>query len=331
MSELRQDITSGDWVIIATGRAKRPRFLDEQKKPRTASPIENCPFEDLQKSGNWPPIIAYPNEKNWQVVLLPNKYPALSGEESRCAESSLCGIYHREDGRGYHDIVVTRDHVKNFADVSPVMARNIFDVFQERHRIMAKDSCNAYISTFCNWGASVGASIGHPHYQLLTLPIIPPHIVRSLAGSKAYFKKNHRCVRCDVIREERKHKKRVIAENEYAIAFTPYASKSPFEVSIFPKKHFPAFGETPKKVVYGAAALLQLVLRRVRKHVNDPDLNFFIHGAPFERSKYPYHHWHIEIVPRISVFGGFEYSTEIDINVVDPDMAAAMLRGEKVV
>ena len=328
MSELRQDITSGDWVIIAPGRAERPLFLSQKKRPRVPSPKSKCPFEDLKKSGNWPPIVAYPDEKNWQIVLLQNKYPALTHENVCHAELLRHGIYCREAGIGQHDLVVTRDHDKNFADISPALAAKLFDVFQERHRAMARDSCSAYISTFFNWGASVGGSIWHPHYQILTLPIIPPHIARSLAGSKAYFKKNHRCVRCDIIREELKYKRRIVAENKFAVAFAPYASKSPFEVSIFPKPHISAFGETQPDVLHGTAALLQSVLRKMRARVNDPDLNFFIHGAPLDHDKYSYHHWHIEVVPRISLFGGFEYSTEIDINVVDPDNAAAILRGK---
>lgn len=329
MSELRQDITSGDWVIIAPGRAKRPLFLDQKKKPRVPTPKSECPFEDLKKSGNWPPIIAYPNEKNWQIVLLPNKYPALTHENVRSAKPLYRGIYCHQAGFGQHDVVVTRDHNKNFADISPAMAASVFDIFQERHRVMARDPSNAYVATFFNWGRLVGGSIWHPHYQILTLPIVPPHIVRSLAGSKAYFKKNHRCVRCDILREERAHKYRIIAENKFALAFTPYASKNPFEVSIFPKSHLPSFSETPPDVLHGVAALLQLVLRWTKVRVNDPDLNFFIHGAPLDHGKYFYHHWHVEIVPRISLYGGFEYSTEVDINVVDPDAAAAILRGEK--
>jgi len=331
MSELRQDLTSGDWVIIAPGRSKRPRSLGTKNKTRKPSPKSGCPFEDLEKTGNWPPIAAYPTEKKWQIVLLPNKYPALVHDETmHCSGPQAHGIYRFQEGIGYHDLVVTRDHNKNFAEISPALAASLFDVFQERHRTMAKDPCNAYTVTFFNWGISVGGSIWHPHYQILTLPIVPPHITRSLKGSEEYFQKNHRCVRCDMIREECAYKKRIIAENESAIAFTPYASKSPFEVAIFPKTHIPTFGETPTNILHGTAELLQVVLRRIKKYVADPDLNFFIHGAPFDHGKYSYHHWHIEVVPRISVFGGFEYSTEIDINMVDPDVAAALLRGEKI-
>ena len=72
MSELRQDIISGDWIILATGRASRPNFLDEKKKQRKRTPKSKCPFEDLESDGNWPPILSYPDPENWEIVLIPN-------------------------------------------------------------------------------------------------------------------------------------------------------------------------------------------------------------------------------------------------------------------
>jgi galactose-1-phosphate uridylyltransferase len=99
-------------------------------------------------------------------------------------------------------------------------------------------------------------------------------------------------------------------------------------VSIFPKRHLPSFGHTPAADARAVAELLQGVLRSMRKRVGDPDLNFFIHGAPFDYKKYPYHHWHVEVIPVnvVSPPGGFEVSTEVIINVVDPDRAAKILR-----
>ena len=134
------------------------------------------------------------------------------------------------------------------------------------------------------------------------------------------------------MREERKKKVRVIDENENAIAVAPYASKHEFEVDILPKKHWSSLRATPAPVVCDMAVMLQSVMMRLRKHVNDPDLNFFIHDAPTSHEHYGYHHWHIEVVPInvVQVPGGFEVSTAIKINVMDPDKVAAILRGEKV-
>ena len=328
MSELRQDLTSGDWVLLAPGRASRPKFLDQKKKPRKPTPKNKCPFEDLRKSGNWPPILALPSEKDWKIAVIPNKYPAIS-RGPVCSVPFRYGIYHARTAVGTHNLIVTRDHNKHFTDLSKAEAAKVFEVFQALHGMAAKDRCAAYVSSFYNYGQEAGASVWHPHYQILSLPIIPPHNVRSLRGANDYFKKFGRCVRCDIIKVERKKKTRVIFENEHAIALAPYASKRPFELTVLPKKHWASFRETPPAAVRDVALALQSALQRMKKYANDPDLNFFIHDTPLDHKDYRHHHWHIEVIPRIAFEAGFEFSTRIDINVVDPDAAAAILRGKK--
>lgn len=329
MSEFRQDISSGDWVIIATGRASRPDMLKKKSEPRKPSPKSTCPFENFQKSGNWPPIASYPEGKDWRVIVIPNKYPAVA-EMKVCAESFQEGLYTGKTGVGIHELMVTRDHNKTFSDLSPREAAEVFQAFQDRHRLAAKDPCIIYATTFFNWGASVGGSIWHPHYQFIGLPVIPPHATHSMHGESLYFKKHHRCVRCEILKEERKKKTRIVAENEFAMAITPYASKRPFEVNIIPKAHLSGFDKTPRATLAGIAAVTQTVLRAMKRHAGDPDLNFFIHDEPLDGKSYPYHHWHIEVLPNISRLGGLEFSTGIYINIVDPNAAAAVLRGKTI-
>jgi UDPglucose--hexose-1-phosphate uridylyltransferase len=202
MSEFRQDITSGDWVIVAPGRAKRPEELVKKKEPRKPAPKKTCPFEDLMASGNWPPRFVWPSSrqsasaqaadgKDWKIAVIKNKYPALS-HEGGCAVDGGSGIYPMKTGTGEHEIVIGHDHMKNFADIDRATAGRLFEIFQLRHRALAENGCLLYASTFANWGPSAGASVWHPHYQILAMPIIPPHIVHSLAGSAAYFRKHKR-------------------------------------------------------------------------------------------------------------------------------------------
>ncbi len=329
-SEFREDPVSGDWVILAPGRAGRPEDLIKTQKPRRPSPRRTCPFEDLRKSGNWPPVAAFPSVENWKIAVIPNKYPALT-HGAGCAVSFTRGMYHAKTGVGDHEIVVTRDHLKNFADLGARDAAELFQVFRARHRALATDPCNAYVSTFFNWGPGAGASMWHPHYQILALPIVPPHVARSLRGAREYFRRHHRCVRCDIIAAERRGKERVVAENSGAIAFAPFAAKHAFEVSIFPKRHEPSLAGTPDGALADVAHLLQEVMRRMKRTLGDPDLNMFIHDAPLGRS-YPYHHWHLELLPVevVSPPGGFEAATVANINVVTPEAAATVLRGRRV-
>ncbi|MDO8536790.1 MAG: galactose-1-phosphate uridylyltransferase [bacterium] len=325
MPELRQDLISGDWVLVAPGRSKRPDQFIKKKPKRHPAPKSVCPFEDLRKSGNWPPIVAYPNVEHWEVVLLPNKFPALM-HGPVCAVSFRDGIYKAKTGIGSHNLLITRDHHKNFAELNSKLAVKVLTMLQAWHREAAKDKCIAYTSSFFNWGPTAGASVWHPHYQILSLPIIPPHTAKSLHGAERYFKKHKRCGRCDVVKEEQKQKKRIVGENARAIAVVPYAAKHPFEVSILPKKHQANFWKTSPAEIRDVALLLQSVLRKMKKNLHDPDLNFFIHDVPTDHGQYDYHHWHVEVVPKISTEAGFELSTGIDINVVEPEMAAKILR-----
>jgi UDPglucose--hexose-1-phosphate uridylyltransferase len=331
MSELRQDLVSGDWVVIAPGRAKRPDQLIKKKIPRKRTPKSTCPFEDLEKSGN-EPIALYPEGvqgNKWHFAVIPNKYPALIHSDERIADRYY-GIYRTKPGVGDHELVIGRDHNKNLAELSPKDATALFEIFQERYRAVSAAEKYAYVSGFLNWGPLAGASIWHPHYQILTLPIIPPHILHSLRGSEEYFRQHHVCVRCEIIKMERKDRSRIIAQNSNAIAIAPYASKRPFEISILPRKHFSFFEKTPMAVIKDVAALAQTVLRNIKKHLHDPDLYLYIHSAPIDGGSYEHHHWHIEIVPVnvVSPPGGFEISTVVNINVIDPDEAAKILRGK---
>ncbi|MDO8664204.1 MAG: HIT domain-containing protein [Candidatus Liptonbacteria bacterium] len=333
MSELRQDLVSGDWIISATERAKRPDQLLQKKKVRKPSSISSCPFEDMKKSGNWPPIEIYPasaaikpNGKNWKIAVIPNKYPALR-HDNVCAMSFKTGPYERLSGIGHHDLVITRDHYKNLAHLSEKEGLELFEVLQKRYRELKKDKCLAYASTFFNWGESAGASLYHPHCQMLTLPIIPPHISHSLSGSSNYFRKHRRCVHCDIIDFEERNKKRIIVKNQVAVAMTPFVSREPFQIKIFPRKHQPYFEKTPVADMKQIVSALQTVLKKIEKNLHDPDFNIFIHTAPLKnQSRYKHYHWHIEILPKISTMAGFELGTGVDINVVDPDAAAKILR-----
>lgn len=328
MSEFREDPVSGDWVLIAPGRASRPSFLTAKRRIRKATPKSTCPFEHPEETGNWPPLLAYPDEKHWNVMVVPNKYPALIHQDV-CSVPFHYGMYLARTGVGDHDLVITRDHRKNFADLAPAAAREVFKVFQARCFAALKNPCTTYVIPFFNWGPNAGASVGHPHYQIVAAPIIPGHSAHSMANAAAYYKRHGRCVRCDVITMERKERVRIVAENRHAIALAPYASKIPFEVSIMTKAHHPFFYKTPDAVTGDVAALLQLTMKRLKAHANDPDLNFFIHEAPVDEREHRYHHWHVEVLPRLTVPAGFEFSTGIYINIVPPELATAILAGKK--
>ncbi len=332
-SELRQDLVSGDWIVISPGRAKKHLQLLKKTGKRKKAPISGCPFENPVKNGN-KPILLYgrkkeggkKEERDWQAMLIENKYPVFA-HKNVCGRNFKYGPYSVVEGIGHHDIFITRDHNDNFSRLSKDSANLVFRAFRDRYLMLYNDPCLNYISIFQNWGPKAGATIYHPHYQIIALPIIPPDVGHSLSGSSHYFKKFKKCVHCVMIEWEKKFRRRIIYENKGAIVFTPFISREPFELRIFPKKHLPYFEDTPPKDLEWVVEALQKALMKIEKRLKDPDYNFFIHTAPIlDKKKYKHYHWHIEIQPKISISAGFELGTGIEITVVDPDEAAKILR-----
>jgi UDPglucose--hexose-1-phosphate uridylyltransferase len=324
-SELRQDLVSGDWVAIAPGRAKRPRQLIKKEKKIKKSK-RDCPFEDFSKSGNKESVLEFKNKGEWFIKIIPNKYPAFSPKKGKI-KIFKNGPYSVLEGVGHHDLAITRDHDKNFPALSKKEANLVFRAFVERYKALAEDSRSAYVSIFHNWGLKAGASVYHPHYQIIAIPVVPPDVNHSLGGSLNYFRKNKKCVHCVMLEHEKKIKSRIVYENKEALVFAPFVSREPFELRIFPKKHFSYFEDTPNNVMEMMVDALQTALKKMERKLGDPDYNFFIHTAPIlGKKKYGYYHWHIEVQPKISVSAGFELGTGIEITVVDPNDAAKILK-----
>lgn len=328
VQELRQDVVTGDWTILAAGRSKRPdQFYRKEKRKK--APKKGCPFEHPHEEA----FMVYPSGasiKNWKLQVIPNKYPILRDHDSLCSEIFSYGPYRYASAIGHHEVVITRDHHKNYPRLSPADALLVLKSFQQRYRVTAQDKCIAYFFALHNWGPSAGASVYHPHYQIIALPVVPPNVYRSLHGSKKYYEKHHICVHCEMIAWEVAHNDRVVFENDEAIAFTPYASRFPFELRVFPKMHFPYFEDTPESVLKGVASILRKTLAALEKYVGDPDYNFYIHTSPIrEKGSHAHYHWHIEILSQLTKIASLEIGTGIEVNVVHPGEAAAILRGDK--
>lgn len=329
-SELRQDLVSGDWVAVAPSRLKRPEEFKRREK-RKKAPLKNCPFENPQDGALGEPILVHTDPKTgkWTLQIVPNKYPAFTHKDV-CPALIKHGPFFVVGGAGHHDIVITRDHNKNFSHLSFSAANRVFQAFRDRYLMLFNDKCLAYISIFHNWGPKAGASIYHPHYQMIAIPVIPPDVEHSVRGSRRWFKKHKTCVHCKMIEWEKKEKTRVIYENKGAIAFTPFVSREPFEVRILPKKHLPYFENTLDEDIEFIVDALQKSIQLLRKSLKDPDYNFFIHTAPLRKKEnYKHYHWHIEILPKVDISAGFELGTGIEINPVDPDFAAKILKNHR--
>ncbi len=327
ISELRQDLVTGDWVVIATGRAHRPQEFAKTRH-RIQESKKSCPFEALIEE----PLSLYgfsgEKEGEWNVKVVSNKYPAFG--KGVCALFHTIGPYQMTEGVGSHEVVVTRDHNRSIALMSVEEVELLVRAYQDRYLALRNADCVEYVSIFHNHGRDAGASIMHPHSQIIAIPVIPPEVARSLKGSADYYTANKECIHCVILKYELQDKKRLVYENEMFVVFAPFASKTAFELHLFPKKHNPNFELIVRNQRESLADAMCALFEKLYTGLKNPDYNFFLHTAPSTQSaEFDHYHWHIEVIPKTAIWAGFEIGTGIQISTLAPESAAEFLRNTK--
>jgi UDPglucose--hexose-1-phosphate uridylyltransferase len=177
-----------------------------------------------------------PNAANWRVRVIPNKYPALRVEGE--VKSRGYGLYDVMSGIGAHEVIIeTPDHDRSLADLSHAEITDVLTTYRARYLDLRKDFRLRYMVIFKNHGQRAGASLQHSHSQLIAVPLIPPVASTELGVAKDYFKAKERCIFCDLIDFELNVGERVVKEFANFVTLTPYASSSPFELRLYPKRH----------------------------------------------------------------------------------------------
>lgn len=336
VSELRFDLVSKDWIVIATGRGKRPQAFIEKKKSTPEAINKPCPFCDittqepavLVRTKNKGNIKVKNNQElkniDWSIVVVPNKFPAFAPADS-LGERGV-GPYQVMDGVGRHEVIIHRDHNHHTAQFSIEEHIDLIDVMQQRYLSLMDDKFVNYISIFHNHGKEAGASIVHPHSQVIAMPVTDPDLHRSLAGSHNYFQMYHKCVHCVMLEWDRSEGRRIIFENDKFVVLCPFAPRVGFEVRIYPKEHKSYFERITDEEIQPLAEALYQAMTRLNNKLNDPAYNFFVHTAPCDGRNYDHYHWHFEILPKTSTWAGFELGTGIEISTVVPEEAAKFLR-----
>jgi UDPglucose--hexose-1-phosphate uridylyltransferase len=331
-SELRFDTISKDWVIIATGRAKRPEAFKIKKRKEIKISKKECPFCNIETQEKPLLIFAEGKEislekgipKNWTTIVIPNKYPALLPAKKIKVEKE--GKFYRKiTGAGHCELVVTKDHKKHFPDFEIWQIKEVLDCYQKRYLELMKKPNVAYISIFHNHGAEAGASQPHPHSQIITTPLIDVDLKKALSNSEKYFERTKKCIYCEMNKWERKAKKRIVFENEEFLVLCPFASKTAFEMIISPKKHSSNFEKIGEKEKIKLAEAFKVAMTKLSRALDDPPYNFYLHTSPV-KGKYPHYHWHFTILPKTQTPAGFELGTRMEISTIEPEKAAEYLR-----
>jgi UDPglucose--hexose-1-phosphate uridylyltransferase len=330
MPELRKDPIIGRWVIISTERTLRPMDYKIEKEKSKAD-LSKCPFEPGNEKMTPSEIMSYrdpktkKDEPGWWIRVVPNKFPALKVEGE--LDKRGIGLYDMMNGIGAHEIVIeTPNHYEEIYNIPEKGIEEILWAWRDRMIDLSKDKRFKYILVFKNKGSQAGASLEHPHSQIIALPIVPIRVSEEVKYSKQYFEYKDRCIFCDIIKQEVGERKRIVEENKEFVSFIPFAPRFPFELWILPKKHASDYTQITKRDLSSLAIVLKRTLQRFIKALDDPPFNLMIHTAPLEEPNLPYYHFHIEITPRLTKVAGFEWATGFYINPTKPEDTAAYLR-----
>ncbi len=344
MSELRKDIISGRWVIIAAERSKRP----DDFRPVVQTPAVEakgfCPFCPGNETRTPPEVYAVRtrgsrrNGPGWLIRVVPNKFPALQRGGSPVQHNDGGGLFPWMEGVGVHEVVIEGpDHGKELPDLSLSHLEQLLETYRQRLKKIEAEFQYQYVHIFKNKGKEAGASLSHPHSQIVATPIIPKKINEEIKGSYQLYRQLGECVFCRLIEEERKRGERLILENKHFCVLMPFAPRFPFEMKIYPRRHSPWFSDLTRDEIKYLARALKTILSRLRHVLSDPPYNFYIHQGPNphltpsgenkgEINLTASFHWQFEIIPVLTRAAGFEWGTGFYINPVSPEDAANFMR-----
>jgi len=335
MSQMRKDVFTGRWVIVADTATVRPTDFRFKKFVRDAA---FCPFCETNEASTPPEVFAIRSSRSsvngpgWSVRVVPNSNPRLrvEGELGRSSE----GFHDLMNGVGAHEIIAeTPRHDLSLHELELHEISDVVRAYRARIIDLEGDKRMRYVLIFKNHGEEAGAhTTSHSISRLMALAVTPRAVKTKLMIARDYFGLKERCIYCDVLQQELKGRKRLIAENDNFAAFAPFASRFPFEMVIFPKSHSSAFSRISPEQVESLAQILRDVLQKLDRTLGSPPYNLWLQDRPFLRPRGGYwntieddFHWHIEILPQIVRATGFEWASGFFYNPVPPETAARCL------
>jgi UDPglucose--hexose-1-phosphate uridylyltransferase len=332
MPELRQNFLTKDWVIIATERARRPEELATHRPVQPVPAfVESCPFCLGNETKTPPEVLRAPANpaESWAVRVIPNKFAALSSATQ--PTRGLRHLWRRVDGFGFHEVIVdTPDHSGYMALLPDAHVASILRVYRERYNQLSLDRRVTHITIFKNHGADAGASLQHPHSQLIATPVIPSQVRRRMHEALRHYDDVGECMFCHMVEREMEDQTRIVLKGEHFVALEEFASPTPFATHVFPLRHMASFGDISDIEITDLACVLRTLLAKIYVGLENPDLNFTVRSAPAEYTNASHFHWYVSVIPRLTRVAGFELGSGMFINTVLPEAAATFLRDVEV-
>lgn len=324
MPEIRIDPLSGHKTIVAGERSSRPGG-EPRCPPPTAIDVRRDPFAEGHEDRTPPELYALrpgggeANGPGWSVRVVPNLYPALEPDSPPRELDAQPDLFSASPAVGSHEVIVNApESVLSLAELPPERLASAMEAWRQRMRTH-EDS--PYVQLIVNERREAGASLEHTHSQLYALDFVPAEVARERERCGAYATRTMgRGLLEDLVAEEVRRGERVVAVDEEAVLIAPYASRFPFQLMLVPRVPRMRFQDDG---ALGAALLHDGLSRLARHFGSSPPLNMWVRSAPQGAEHFC---WRIDIAPRLTHLAGLELSAGVNLNIVAPEHAAAVLR-----
>ncbi len=325
MSQLRLNPLTGRWVTIVAERAERPHDFAPRNAQIESEPGRPCPFCPGNEEASAPALERLDEGGSWKMRVLPNRYPAFSGDEPFSVHH-LGPVHVEAEASGIHEVFVySRDHDSGLHALSDTDAADMMRVLQRRFSEHASAPNLRFTQAIINHGREAGASLAHPHGQLLGLPFVPGEVLEEQRGFNRF---EGGCILCTTVEAELVDGKRVVFANDDVLCICPFWSGSPFEMMIIPRRHDLHLTDADDATLAAVGVAIRDAIAHLREAVGDVSFNLVFSTAPHHYTGA--FHWHVNIWPKLHTTAGFERGTGVLINIVPPETAAEHLRNATV-
>lgn len=323
MAETRIDPIGGRKVVIADDRAARPGAFNEVA-PRPTIDASDDPFAEGNESRTPPELWANrpdggpPDGPGWLARAVPNLYPAFTADSADPPLEANADLFGASGARGAHEVIVNSPRqVVSLADLTDEEVTTVVGAWRER--LAAHEGAPAR-HLFINEGGEAGASLAHTHAQLVATDFVP----RMLASEREAFRAhagrtNGANLLTDIVMEEIRASRRIVAIDDFAVLIAPWASAVAYQLMIVPRDGKPDFANDGDGVAPMLAKALMLLKQRFTA---PPPMNLWVRSAPEGAEHWT---WRIDILPRLAQPAGIELGIGLGVNPVSPERAAAEL------
>jgi UDPglucose--hexose-1-phosphate uridylyltransferase len=323
MSQLRLNPLTGRWVTVVAERAERPTDFAPRRTEVESDPTRPCPFCPGHEEASPPALETYGRDGRWQVRVVPNLYPAFSGDEEMSV-SHDGPVFTQATASGIHEVLVLcPNHEQSWADLDDRDAGLVMAALRDRMEDHARSSRVRYTQAIVNHGREAGASLAHPHGQLLGMPFVPGEILEEEARFSMF---EGSCLICTTVEAELADGSRIVHEDDRVVIVAPYWSGSPYELLVMPRTHASHLPAADPADLVAVGRALAAALSNIRTTLGDVAYNMVFHTAPHRHDAL--FHWHVHIWPKLATVAGFERGTGVMINITPPEAAARHLRHE---